>query len=75
MPPELRSSRYSELSSITPQNAANLKVAWAFHRRAARTEGQPCGREYMYVVTPYPNVLIRHRPGADGPAAQMEIPA
>src|SRR4029078_8979177 len=24
------SSRYSELSSITPANAANLKVAWAF---------------------------------------------
>ena len=24
------SSRYSELASITPQNAANLKVAWAF---------------------------------------------
>ena len=27
-------SRYSELSSITPQNAANLKVAWAFCRRS-----------------------------------------
>ena len=24
------SSRYSELASITPQNAANLRVAWAF---------------------------------------------
>ena len=36
------SSRYSELSSITPQNAANLKVAWAFSTGVLRGhEGQP----------------------------------
>src|SRR4051812_39326552 len=52
------SSRYSELSSITPQNAANLKVAWAFSTGVLRGhEGQPLVVDNtMYVVTPYPNV-------------------
>ena len=35
-------SRYSELSSITPQNAANLRVSWAFSTGVLRGhEGQP----------------------------------
>src|SRR6202171_3943429 len=52
------SSRYSELSSITPQNAANLHVAWAFSTGVLRGhEGQPLViNNTMYVVTPYPNV-------------------
>src|SRR5204862_5195693 len=52
------SSRYSELSSITPQNAANLHVAWAFSTGVLRGhEGQPrVVDNTMYVVTPYPNV-------------------
>src|SRR5512132_2544637 len=52
------SSRYSELSSITPQNAANLRVAWAFSTGVLRGhEGQPLVvGNTMYVVTPYPNV-------------------
>src|SRR5438270_2157988 len=52
------SSRYSELASITPQNAANLHVAWAFSTGVLRGhEGQPLVvANTMYVVTPYPNV-------------------
>src|ERR1700694_3976423 len=52
------SSRYSELTSITPQNAANLHVAWAFSTGVLRGhEGQPLVvGNTMYVVTPYPNV-------------------
>src|SRR3982751_4900267 len=52
------SSRYSELATITPQNAANLKVAWAFSTGVLRGhEGQPLVvGNTMYVVTPYPNV-------------------
>lgn len=51
-------SRYSELSSITPQNAANLRVAWAFSTGVLRGhEGQPLVIDNtMYVITPYPNV-------------------
>jgi lanthanide-dependent methanol dehydrogenase len=51
-------SRYSELSSITPQNVVNLKVAWAFSTGVLRGhEGQPLVvGNTMYVVTPYPNV-------------------
>ena len=51
-------SRYSELSSITPQNAANLRVSWAFSTGVLRGhEGQPLVIDNtMYVVTPYPNV-------------------
>src|SRR2546423_15404529 len=50
------SSRYSDLASITPQNVANLKVAWAFSTGVLRGhEGQPLvvGNS-MYLVTPYP---------------------
>jgi len=52
------SSRYSELASITPQNVANLHVAWAFSTGVLRGhEGQPLViGNTMYVVTPYPNV-------------------
>jgi lanthanide-dependent methanol dehydrogenase len=52
------SSRYSELASITPQNAANLHVAWAFSTGVLRGhEGQPLVvGNTMYIVTPYPNV-------------------
>src|SRR5438477_1003421 len=52
------SSRYSELSSITPENAANLRVAWAFLTGVLRGhEGQPLVvGNTMYVITPYPNV-------------------
>src|SRR6476469_1942436 len=52
------SSRYSELASITPQNAANLHVSWAFSTGVLRGhEGQPLVvGNTMYVVTPYPNV-------------------
>src|SRR3954468_15142970 len=52
------SSRYSELNSITPQNAANLHVSWAFSTGVLRGhEGQPLVvGNTMYVVTPYPNV-------------------
>src|ERR1700736_5875564 len=52
------SSRYSELASITPQNVANLHVAWAFSTGVLRGhEGQPLVvSNTMYVVTPYPNV-------------------
>jgi PQQ-dependent dehydrogenase (methanol/ethanol family) len=51
-------SRYSELASITPENAANLRVAWAFSTGVLRGhEGQPLVIDNtMYVVTPYPNV-------------------
>jgi lanthanide-dependent methanol dehydrogenase len=51
-------SRYSELATITPQNAANLRVAWAFSTGVLRGhEGQPLVVDNtMYVVTPYPNV-------------------
>src|SRR3954470_11931490 len=52
------SSRYSELSQITPQNAANLRVSWAFSTGVLRGhEGQPLViGNTMYLVTPYPNV-------------------
>ncbi|HEY4671926.1 MAG TPA: hypothetical protein VIG78_07675, partial [Gemmatimonadaceae bacterium] len=52
------SSRYSELATITPQNAANLHVSWAFSTGVLRGhEGQPLVvGNTMYVVTPYPNV-------------------
>ncbi|MEO8909039.1 MAG: hypothetical protein ABI408_02265 [Gemmatimonadaceae bacterium] len=52
------SSRYSELATITPQNAASLHVSWAFSTGVLRGhEGQPLVvGNTMYVVTPYPNV-------------------
>ena len=51
-------SRYSELSTITPANAAHLKVSWAFSTGVLRGhEGQPLVIDNtMYIVTPYPNV-------------------
>jgi lanthanide-dependent methanol dehydrogenase len=51
-------SRYSELSQITPANAANLRVAWTFSTGVLRGhEGQPLVvNNTMYLVTPYPNV-------------------
>src|SRR5678816_3495872 len=52
------SSRYSELSTITPANAANLHVSWAFSTGVLRGhEGQPLVvGNTMYIITPYPNV-------------------
>ncbi|HXV18109.1 MAG TPA: PQQ-binding-like beta-propeller repeat protein, partial [Gemmatimonadaceae bacterium] len=52
------SSRYSELAKITPANAANLHVSWAFSTGVLRGhEGQPLViGNTMYVITPYPNV-------------------
>ena len=52
------SSRYSELATITPANAANLHVSWAFSTGVLRGhEGQPLViGNTMYVITPYPNV-------------------
>ena len=49
------SSRYSQLASITPQNAANLKVAWAFstgvlHLRGRGKDG-PFNRRYQFTDT------------------------
>src|SRR6476469_10460854 len=47
------SSRYSDLSTITPANAANLHVSWAFSTGVLRGhEGQPLVvGNTMYVVT------------------------
>src|SRR5215217_7285470 len=52
------SSRYSDLNTITPANAASLRVAWTFSTGVLRGhEGQPLViGNTMYVVTPYPNV-------------------
>ena len=52
------SSRYSELSQITPANANRLRAAWTFSTGVLRGhEGQPLVVDKtMYVVTPYPNV-------------------
>ncbi|MFN8669411.1 MAG: methanol/ethanol family PQQ-dependent dehydrogenase [Gemmatimonadaceae bacterium] len=52
------SSRYSELSDITPSNASQLKAAWTFSTGVLRGhEGQPLVIDNtMYLVTPYPNV-------------------
>src|SRR5215213_6663770 len=51
-------SRYSELSQITPANAANLRVSWTFSTGVLRGhEGQPLVvNNTMYLITPYPNV-------------------
>ena len=47
-------SRFSNLSQITPANAANLHVAWTFSTGVLRGhEGQPLVvGNTMYVVTP-----------------------
>ncbi|HXT15713.1 MAG TPA: methanol/ethanol family PQQ-dependent dehydrogenase [Gemmatimonadaceae bacterium] len=52
------SSRFSNLSQITPANAAKLHVSWTFSTGVLRGhEGQPLVvGNTMYVVTPYPNV-------------------
>ena len=66
----------SSLRSLhrTPRN---LHVSWAFSTGVLRGhEGQPLVvGNTMYVVTPYPNVVVRDRSRAAGPAAQMEIPS
>src|SRR3954469_11124890 len=51
-------SRYSDLSQITPANAANLRASWTFSTGVLRGhEGQPLVvNNTMYLVTPYPNV-------------------
>ena len=51
-------SRYSELNSITPANAHNLRASWTFSTGVLRGhEGQPLViANTMYVITPYPNV-------------------
>jgi PQQ-dependent dehydrogenase (methanol/ethanol family) len=63
------STRYSPLSEITPANANQLKLAWSFstsidkgHEAAPIVVGAT-----MYVVTPYPNLVIAFdltKPGA-----------
>lgn len=52
------SSRFSNLSQITPQNAKNLRVSWTFSTGVLRGhEGQPLVVDNtMYIITPYPNV-------------------
>ncbi|HEX4683802.1 MAG TPA: PQQ-dependent dehydrogenase, methanol/ethanol family, partial [Gemmatimonadaceae bacterium] len=52
------SSRFSNLSQITPDNARNLHVAWTFSTGVLRGhEGQPLVVDNtMYMITPYPNV-------------------
>ena len=52
------SSRFSDLSQVTPANAANLHASWTFSTGVLRGhEGQPLVvNNTMYLVTPYPNV-------------------
>jgi len=52
------SSRFSDLSQITPANAPNLRASWTFSTGVLRGhEGQPLVvNNTMYLVTPYPNV-------------------
>src|SRR5689334_24287120 len=52
------SSRFSDLSQITPANAGNLRASWTFSTGVLRGhEGQPLVvNNTMYLVTPYPNV-------------------
>jgi alcohol dehydrogenase (cytochrome c) len=52
-------TRYSDLDQITPQNAADLQVAWTFstglksgHEAAPLIVG-----DTMYIVSPWPNIL------------------
>jgi glucose dehydrogenase len=54
-------SRYSELSTITPANAANLHVSWTFSTGVLRGhEGQPLViGNTMYIITPYPTLRTR----------------
>ena len=52
------SSRFSDLSQITPANAPNLRASWTFSTGVLRGhEGQPLVvNNTMYLVTSYPNV-------------------
>src|SRR2546423_1685316 len=52
------SSRFSNLSQITPRNAKDLHVSWPFSTGVLRGhEGQPLVVDNtMYIITPYPNV-------------------
>src|SRR5215210_6262194 len=53
------STRYSALTQITAQNAAQLKLAWSFSTGVTRGhEAAPLVVDStMYVVTPFPNFL------------------
>ena len=53
------STRYSSLSQITTQNAAQLKMAWSFSTGVTRGhEAAPLVVDNtMYIVTPFPNVI------------------
>ena len=57
------STRYSELSQITPANAEHLHPVWSFSTGVlGGHEGQPLVvHNTMYVVTPYPNTLYADR--------------
>lgn len=52
-------TRFSDLTEITAENAAQLRPTWTFSTGVlGGHEGQPLVvGETMYVVTPYPNVL------------------
>ena len=63
------STRYSALDQITPQNVAQLKLAWTFSTGVTRGhEAAPLVVDgTMYVVTPFPNLLYAldlTKPGA-----------
>ena len=59
--------RYSPLDQITPQNVADLKVAWQFHTGDTRQPGDPVETtfevtplkigERLYFCTPHQNVI------------------
>ena len=57
------STRFSGLDQINSDNVKNLKVAWTFSTGVDR--GQEAAPlvvgSTMYVVTPYPNILLRSR--------------
>jgi alcohol dehydrogenase (cytochrome c) len=56
---DFASSRYSELTQITTQNAESLQLAWTFSTGVLRgQEAAPIvAGSTMYVVTPFPNIL------------------
>src|SRR5215208_2213050 len=51
--------RYSGLTELTPENVAELKVAWTFSLGTDKgQEAAPIVADNtMFVVTPYPNIL------------------
>lgn len=66
---DFANTRYSPLTQITPQNVAQLRVAWTFSDGASYGhEGAPLVvGDTMYVVTPFPNIayaLDLTKPGA-----------